>query len=389
MHYFFNIVKISLSNLLINKMRSALTILSMVFGTGAVIATLNSNEGAQRFIAKQLEGLGTNLLRAELKNGASFTDLDVTTINRYSDSFESSMIEATFGNQSLRFAEIISNANTFGVQSGYFDTMNITMARGRIFTPTQDKNFQTVAVLGHALKESLFGKNISIGKQVILYINQNPITFEVVGELKEKGSAGGTGVDQSVFIPLQVAKKIALSKFSLIATLKKDVDSSLAKNQINALLRPAYQDSLQTTDAKEAIEKTKGIWEKQNLLGMVLAGVTLLTGGVGIMNIMLLSIQQRRREIGLRKAIGAQPFDICVQFLVEAVSICFVGGLIGVTVGSYFGHQVAKMLGQWEAVISINTIFLALGFSSLTGVFFGIIPAIKASKMDPYEALRG
>ena len=389
MRYLANIIKISLSNLLINKMRSALTILSMVFGTGAVIATLNSNEGAQRFISKQLEGLGTNLLRAELSDGQTFKKSDLVVIDRYSTSFESTMFEANLGAQTIRFNQKTSRGKLLGVESSYFETVNMDVARGRIFTTDQDQNFEPVVLLGSALKENLFGKNISIGKQIFVYINNNPVVFEVVGELKEKGAASGSETDQSIFIPIQIARKMAPAKFSLIATLKKDVDSTAAKNEIIGLLKIFYHDTLRTTDAKEAIEKTKSIWEKQNLLGMVLAGVTLLTGGIGIMNIMLLSIQQRRREIGLRKAIGAQPFDICIQFLVEAVSICLIGGLIGVGVGSYFGHQVAKMLGQWEAVVSINTIILALGFSSLTGVFFGLIPAIKASQMDPYEALRG
>ncbi len=141
-------------------------------------------------------------------------------------------------------------------------------------------------------------------------------------------------------------------------------------------------------DAREAIQRTKEIWSKQNLVGLCLAAVSLITGGIGIMNVMLLSIQQRRKEIGLRKAIGARNSEIIMQFLMETALISLMGGLLGLLTGVTFGQQVAKMMGQWEAVLSYSTILLALGFSVSTGLVFGIFPAVRASRIDPYDALR-
>ena len=163
-----------------------------------------------------------------------------------------------------------------------------------------------------------------------------------------------------------------------------------AKTQAQAILKSRFPaDGVKIFDAREAIERTNAIWEKQNLVGIALASVCLLTGGVGIMNVMTLSVLHRKREVGLRKAIGATDAAISTQFLLEAVFICFVGGIAGVLTGWGFGRQVAKMLGDWEATMSVQAVVLALGFATFVGIFFGLYPAIRASKMAPYDALRG
>jgi putative ABC transport system permease protein len=170
--------------------------------------------------------------------------------------------------------------------------------------------------------------------------------------------------------------------------LRDDNQSSGVKNQIIALLRPKFGSSMRVVDAREAIERTKAIWGKQNLVGICLAAISLLTGGVGIMNIMLLSIHQRQKEIGLRKAVGAKNSEIATQFLMETVIICLLGSLVGVLVGWGFGHQVAKMLGDWEASMSMVSVLVAVSFSVLTGILFGAVPAARAARIDPYDALR-
>lgn len=384
-----SLVKASLKNLTVHKLRSFLTVLSMVFGTGAVIATLNSNEGAQIFISKQLQSLGTNIIRVEGK-GIELKRENQKTLENYADLLETSMLEVTIPNQSIRGGDKTVNAPVLGVTRNYFTEMNLTLKTGRVPDNYDQDHFLPVAVLGAKAKQDLFGKGSAIGRYVSIFQDGTYSMLRVIGVLQEKGAQAGT-LDSSIFLTSPLARKYAGKnlQMSLIAVMKDGVESIDAKQQVLALLQPRVKGKVTISDARETIEKTKSIWEKQNLLGICLASVSLLTGGVGIMNIMLLSINQRRREIGLRKAIGARPLDISLQFLVEAATVCFIGGLIGVGFGSFFGSQVASMLGQWEAVTSLKTIGLALVVSTLTGIIFGLLPAIRASKLDPYEALRG
>ncbi len=383
--------KLAFANLRINKLRSSLTVLGMVFGTGAVIATLSSNEGAARFIQDELAKLGTNLVSIRSQDpNHPFTESDLALIRKYSQKMESVSLVQEVKNAEARFNANIISVRLTGVSGSYFPALRLILHRGRLFTQSEETECAFVGLVGHTTKLKLFGNRNPIGNFVHVYIGEASFVFQIIGEFKEKGGSSST-IDWALYIPTQTAIKIASVKgrsSHLEMTLKSSDQALQAKTEIQHLISRKFPSGLVISDAREAIEQTKGIWEKQNLVGICLALISLLTGGVGIMNIMLLSVSQRRKEIGLRKAVGANEMHILTQFLLEAVLVCLIGGFAGIAVGIFFGQQVAQMMGQWNAVVSLSTVFYALGFAMLTGVVFGLFPALRASRLDPYEALR-
>ena len=383
--------KLAAVNLWVNKVRSLLTISGMVFGTAAVIATLSSSEGAQRFVKKQLESLGANIITVYSEKGEPFSEQDIALIGKNSGVFDSiaiaAGIPATY--EKSEFAPLGVNLPVVGYQTSGFKAATLEIDYGRIFDPLEERLGMPAVVLGAVAAKQLFGIASAVGQSIRIGFASGEKIFTVTGVLKEKGGASGKDLDVQVFVPyLCGLRELSGSpRTVLYGVLKSEKLSGRARSELRALFTPGRSD-VQVIDAREAIEKTTAIWEKQNLVGIMLASVSLVTGGVGIMNIMLLSIHQRRKEIGLRKAVGANDFAIATQFLLESVIVCLFGGLIGVAVGWGFGNQVAKMLGQWDAVTSPFAIFLALGFAMATGVIFGLLPAMKAARLDPYEALR-
>lgn len=383
------ILKLAISTLVENKLRSALTLLGMVFGTAAVIATLSSNDGAKKYIAKQLENLGTKLMTATSQN-ADITENDLEVIRKYTTDVESAVREQNMGQVEVRSGRRVVNAQVFAVDDSYFKALGLTIFKGRTFDQAEYNDADLVAIIGHKLRENLFGLDRPfLGDNIVVRLDGSNVVLKVIGSFKEKGGASSE-LDNLIYMTPKLGNKVytKASPARLAVLLKDDEKASLVKKQISILLSPRHGTGLQISDAREAIERTKSIWEKQNFVGICLAIVSLLTGGVGIMNIMILSIFQRQKEIGLRKAVGAKNSEIALQFLFETVLICLLGGIIGIIVGWGFGQQVAKMLGEWEAETSLVSISIALGFSILTGIVFGLVPAIRASRIDPYDALR-
>ncbi|MBI1860206.1 MAG: ABC transporter permease [Deltaproteobacteria bacterium] len=387
------LVKLAFANLQINKLRSVLTVIGMIFGTGAVIATLSSNEGASQFIKKELESMGTNVVNI-VADGSSgvLTSEHQALLKKYVDNFrmlspvkESMNFKMTFGVNSTPIRIV-------GVDPAFFLETKLSLASGRLYDSYDNTHSALVGVIGAQIKRDLFGARNAINEYVHVTDQNGSYVFRVSAILRERGTATGSSIDSTVFVPIRTLEKLApqTSGPTLLAgTLYNDERSSVTREQVKAILGKAFPSGLSTSDSRESIEKTQGIWKKQNLVGICLAMISLVTGGVGIMNIMLLSVAQRKKEIGLRKAVGATDLYILSQFLIEAVIVCLLGGIIGIMVGMFFGQQVAKMMGQWEAVLNLSTIAMALCCAVLTGVVFGLAPAIRASRLDPYEALRG
>jgi putative ABC transport system permease protein len=383
------IMRLAVSTLLENRLRSILTLIGMVFGTAAVIATLSSNDGAKKFITKQLENLGTKLMTATSQT-ADISPSEANLIMKYTTEVESAVLERDLGGALIRWGRTTAQSKAYAVESSYFKALGLSIDKGRTLDQTEYNAADMAVIIGHKVRENLFGPSRSfVGERIVIEIGTKLALLRVVGAFKEKGGSSSE-FDNSVFVSPKLGTKLSarVTRPRLIVLLKSDDQSALVKQQIAALLSPRHGGGLQVSDAREAIERTQSIWAKQNLVGICLAIVSLLTGGVGIMNIMILSIFQRQKEIGLRKAVGAKNSEIAFQFLFETVLICLMGGMIGVLVGWGFGQQVAKMLGDWEAETSLFSVGLALGFSVLTGVLFGLIPAIRASRIDPYDALR-
>ena len=388
-----SLFQLAVSNIKIHKFRCALTILGMTFGTGAVIATLSSNEGAAQYIKRELAKLGTNIVGvvAKPRNPSPLSEKDRLHLANYAYLLKSvSFVTSVHGAKGIYAGKAV-NLSAFGVQPTYLRDAQLALSSGRNFDSVENEQMASLAVIGARTRKELFGDKTAIGESIHLTIEDRTFSVRVIGILKEKGGAQGEMVDRGIYLPQLLAEKLATqgNTFHFISAILKDENQAEeAKNQILTLLHPHFPEGIVVNDAREAIERTKSIWGKQNLVGICLALISLLTGGVGIMNIMLLSVTQRKKEIGLRKAVGATDFHILIQFLLESVTVCLLGGITGVLAGMMFGQQVAQMMGQWDAVISIWSIILALGFAVLTGVIFGLAPAYRASKMEPYEALR-
>ena len=382
------IFRLAMATLWENRLRSALTLIGMVFGNAAVIATLSSNDGAKLYIAKQLASLGNKLMTADV-GADSITDSDLSVIRRYADELEIAVKEQVVGFANIRFGHQNTEARVVAVDESYFKAMSLTLDEGRFLIAQENKDAEPTLVLGGRVKNRLFPNQSFVNSSVKVVIGDSPLVMTVIGSFREKGGTSGSELDGSIFISHELGRKISSANSGkLIMLLKDDNRSVFAKNQVKALLSPKFGEAFQRVDAREAIEKTKAIWGKQNLVGIILASISLITGGIGIMNIMLLSIHQRQKEIGLRKAVGAQNSEIAVQFLLETIIICVLGGVIGVLAGWLLGKQVAYMLGDWEASMSLVSVGVALGFSVLTGVVFGATPAMRAARIDPYDALR-
>lgn len=381
------IFRLAFATLWENKLRSILTLIGMVFGNAAVIATLSSNEGAKVYIANQLASLGNKLMTIEVR-GSTFSDYDLLAVKRYADEIDLGVREQIVGTAAARRIDKTSEVQLVAVDQDYFKANNLVMNMGRAAIQREFESAAPVAFLGYRVQQELFGLNTPINEHVSLQLGEQLLVLRVIGTFAEKGGAAST-MDSSVFISPALGAKLTMAEAGkMLVVLKDDNRSTAAKDQILGLLSEKFGDSLKVVDAREAIERTKSIWSKQNLVGICLAAISLLTGGVGIMNIMLLSIHQRQKEIGLRKAVGARNSEIAVQFLLETVIVCLVGGLIGVGLGWGFGRQVAAMLGNWDASLSLFSVMAALSFSVLTGIIFGAVPAMRAARIDPYDALR-
>lgn len=388
-----SLLKLAVATLWTNKLRSFLTLLGMLFGTAAVIATLSSNEGAARYLASQLESLGNNVLVVFVQDN-SIKITDKKLLERYVPELKETSLEYVVPSQTVTYeapSGIRSGMTQYiGIEDPYFDIQKLALSRGRMFNDSDIEADTINCIVGQNVAKSLLGDIPPIGERIIASLGTNTVAFNIIGVLKEKGGPAGTQLDNAIYLPANLLQRLFknTSKATLVMSLHDDNQSARATSKARTLLTPKYSTNLNVSDSREAIERTRSIWQKQNQVGIILAGVSLLTGGVGIMNIMLLSIAQRRKEIGLRKAVGARNIELATQFLLEAVIICLIGGALGILVGWGFGQKVAQMMGQWEAVTSIKAIGLALGFSAATGIFFGLFPAIRASKIDPYDALR-
>lgn len=386
-------IRLAFLNLGVNKLRSALTVLGIVFGTGAVIATLASNEGASDFIRQEVKKLGTNIIYVKLnQRGQTLKKSDREMVQTYIPDVRAASLAFSLGEVTLRNGAHAVGAAFQGVEHGYFDLNGLEFARGRRFGQSEETQKDLVAVIGAKVAGELFGDTVPIGEDILLYRSSNPLVVRVVGTLKEKGGTAGDALDRAIFIPASLAGKFGQEgeiPASLLVRVKDDDKSAAVKVGIGSLLSSRYLDGVSVSDAREALEATQKIWRSQNLVGIALAVISLLTGGVGIMNIMLMSIAQRKREIGIRKSVGAKTWQVFVQILLETLILCFLGGLAGLALGVGFGNHIAGLMGQWEAKISPFIVMMALTSACATGLIFGILPALRAARLDPYEALRG
>ncbi len=389
-----------------NRLRSALTMLGIIIGNASVITMVGLGEGAQRFVTAQLETLGPNVLfvvpgsretrqLGSLEVPRTLVLADAEAIAAQVPSVSAVAAESS-GRQLVTFRNRNANVNVVGITPAFLTVRSFEVASGRFVSDLDLTRSTQVAVIGGTLKERLFDNQPALGQQ----IRVGGVTFDVVGVLESKGSNLGLDYDDAVMVPL-TTKDSRLAgaerspygvEVSFITVSARDRDSmSTAEFQITNLLRLRHnirdEDDFYISSQDSLLTIANTITGALTLMLAAIAGISLFVGGIGIMNIMLVSVRERTQEIGLRKAIGASQGDILGQFLIEAIILSIAGGVIGTAVG-VSGILLIGVLTPFEAGLSGGAILITVTISGGIGLFFGVFPARQAAKLDPIVALR-
>jgi putative ABC transport system permease protein len=402
---FFAVLKVAVFALRRNKLRTMLTMLGMIIGVGAVIATVSLGDGAKSQVESQIASLGQNIVlifsgsftrggvRSGWNNAGSLSVDDALAIER--EVPDVTIISPEFRNGGVQVASGNENWNTTiqGESQDYLDIRQWPLSEGAMFTAADVRAASKVAIVGKTVADLLFPDESVIGK--VLRIKSVP--FVIVGELAPKGlSVMGQDQDDVVIVPYTSAMKRLFGATNLRAiTVQAASTKALAsvQEQINELLRqrhkitPGHDDDFTVRTQEEIAQMANNASSTMRILLAAIACVSLIVGGIGIMNIMLVSVTERTREIGIRMAVGAHGADILMQFLAEAVALSVVGGALGIAFGVEGSRLLASKM-QWPTLTSPGWIAGAFLFSALVGIFFGFYPAWKASKLDPIDALR-
>ena len=394
----------AISALRANKGRSILTALGIIIGVAAVIAMLTLAESASASMKAQLAGLGANVLTispgsaqssgarqaAGSVNSLKPGDVDAILQSVHGVTAGSAVVagnaQVVFGNQNWP-------TRVMGVMPAYQQIEDWEVQSGAFFTSQDNTDSRNVAVVGHTVATNLFANGASPIGQVIRVRN---VPFTVVGVLASKGSGYGADQDDVIFIPLQTGEVRLFGSSSINQIVLQVADGTqmnVAMQQLDQVLRLRHQlrpgdaDDFSVFNNNDVIAKVQQVSQAMTVLLGSISAISLVVGGIGIMNIMLVSVTERTREIGIRLAIGAQPMDVMAQFLVEAVVLSVAGGAIGISIGCGLSTLVSMFAG-WPAPPLLSAVLLSFCFSAAIGVFFGIYPARKASRLDPIVALR-
>jgi putative ABC transport system permease protein len=400
-------LRISLRALKVNKMRSALTMLGIIIGVGAVIAMLAVGTGASRRITEQISRMGSNLLiilpgattaggvRMGSGTQPTLTTGDADAMQKECPAVSdvapilSGIAQVVFGHQNW-------STGVVGTTPSMLTVRDWPVAAGRSFSDQDVKSATKVCLLGQTVVDNLFGDMSPVGQ--VIRIKKVP--FTVIGVLSMKGqSAQGQDQDDTIYVPVTTAqKKLFGTTFPgmvriIMVKAKSTQDLPAAEKQINDLLKqrhrigPKQENDFTVRNLTQIMQTAEQSTKVMALLLGAIASVSLIVGGIGIMNIMLVTVTERTREIGIRMAIGAKTWDIRLQFIIEALTLSLIGGVAGIIVG-ISGSKILSMLAGWSTIVSPFSVLIAFGFSGLVGIFFGFYPAYKASLLDPIEALR-
>lgn len=406
-------LQVAIESIVAHKLRAILTMLGIIIGVAAVLTTMGIGRGAAANITSRIESQGTNLLtinpgasssggvRGESGSAGTLTLGDAEALKNWEIHPAIARVAPEYtANARLVYANNNTQDQVTGVTVEYQEVRNLKVASGRFLTEEEVESQRQVVVLGSELAANLFDEENPVG--LSLRINAQP--FQVVGVLEESGGFGRTSPDERAFIPIGIAQgrlfnapryrgEYTVSGINVQAAGSGQVEA--AEQQIETTLRlrhnlkPDNDNDFTIFNQASLLETASDISQTLTIFLGAIGAVSLIVGGIGIMNIMLVSVTERTREIGLRKAIGAHDNDILLQFLIEALVLCFFGGLIGVGLAYGLAALLSQIPGfTFSVVIQPDSLALALGFSLLSGLIFGIYPAMRATQLDPIEALR-
>lgn len=390
-----------------NKVRSSLTILGIVIGIASVIAMVSIGQGAQSSIESSIQSIGSNLIMvmpgAQRGFGGaarSAQGSSQTLTNADAKAIESGIvsIKAVASSLSSRYQVTAKGTNTNtsinGVTSAYAQVRSVTVENGSFITEQHDSNLSKVAVLGPSTRDDLFGEDATNAVGQVIRINK--VEFKVIGITESKGGSGMSNQDDIIYIPLSTMQKYLVGS-EYVSTISVEAESTdvmtTVQEEVSSLLltRHKITDSASADfsimNQSDIVATASSVTNTFTMLLASIAGISLIVGGIGIMNMMLTTVTERTKEIGLRKAIGATRQDISGQFLTEAVMLTLLGGVIGILLGWVASMLITKFAGT-ATTVSWSSIILAFGVSAVIGVVFGYYPASRASKLNPIEALR-
>jgi putative ABC transport system permease protein len=396
-------ISVAFSSIRANKLRSVLTMLGIIIGVGAVITMVALGSGAQKAVEERISALGANTFTVfpgqSQRGGIAFSNRTQLTFDDYlaikRDAKLISEVEPEMrSNFQVKFGNQNINTTVDGTTANYIAVKNYTVPFGRSFTDGDDQARQRYAVLGADVPEMLGANAAAMIHQEILI---RGVPFEIIGVLNRKGAQGSfQNPDEQIWIPLQTARYrlIGSDRINSIAIqVRPDVPIEQGMVDLERVLRrmhhirPGGDNDFQIRNPQDILATQQQTTQIFGVLLASVAAVSLVVGGIGIMNIMLVSVTERTREIGVRKALGATKLNILAQFLVEALVLCVTGGVIGILLGAGAAVALSK-LAQWNVLISPVAIVIAFGFSAFIGLFFGIWPARRAASLDPIIALR-
>ncbi|MBI5289840.1 MAG: ABC transporter permease [Chloroflexi bacterium] len=409
----------AIAALMVNKLRSALTLLGVVIGVGAVIALMAIGEGATRSVTNRFSDLGSNVLfiqeqqvdagrppgsRQAAVSGLTLQDAHAME-NRNRFSYVDGVAPQSFYKARVSEASVSLDTTVYGVTPEYQWVRNFFADQGKFIDESEMSRRSLSAVLGSKVAQDLFGEADPLGQSVRIAVKgiEPAMAFRVIGVMEEKGSFGGSDRDDAIFIPLSTMQaKISADRSALglanvmqiSVSINDPAELARGREEIAGLLRERHrtgEDDFSIRSQEELLKTMDDI--KRGLMVFMgsIASIALLVGGIGIMNIMLVSVTERTREVGIRKALGARRRDIVMQFLAEAVMVTMVGGLIGVALGvlgAAFADGKPLMGGRLVTVVTTQSIAITVGVSVAIGIFFGIYPAFRAAGLNPVEALR-
>ncbi|MBI3619260.1 ABC transporter permease [Candidatus Peregrinibacteria bacterium] len=386
-----------------NTARSALTMLGIIIGVASVVLMVSIGNSFQNYVLTQIASIGTNtmdVLPSGLQkfggNTQSLTLEDYNAIKQLSTVTSASPVILV--SQPVHYGKDAWNPMVMGTRQEIFKNYSLKLDRGRLLDQGDDEGARSVAVVSAQTAIDLFGNVDPLGRRITV----GEFSFTVVGVLRSQGSALLQDLDKPIYIPFSRAKAITGQTYLTYITLKTVGDPALAKADVTSLLRQRHhisnpendldKDDFIARSAEQISSIVNSVTLGLTIFLSLIAGISLLVGGIGIMNIMLVSVTERTREIGLRKAVGAKRRDILLQFLLEAVSLTLTGGIVGIVIGGSVGwvlaQVAAKFLGPFPFVVSLGAILLAVAMAVGTGLIFGLYPAKQAADLNPMDALR-